>query len=138
MHDETGMTAYEKQASRRYMWEFGAGMALFLVLFLLLPQWWATEPGSWPHLVRTLAPILPLLWAAVALWRHLRRVDEMQRAVLVRSFAFGFAVTMLITLVIALLRGGGVDVPGSEWIIFIAGMTSWSIAIPLNTMKSER
>ena len=62
----------------------------------------------------------------------------MQRAVLVRSFAFGFAVTMLTTLVIALLRGGGVDVPGSEWIIFIAGMTSWGIAIPANTMKSER
>ena len=63
---------------------------------------------------------------------------RMQRAVLVRSFAFGFAVTMLTTLVIALLRGGGVDVPGSEWIIFIAGMTSWGIAIPVNTMKSER
>lgn len=120
------------------MWEFGAGMALFLVLFLLLPNWWETEPGTWSHFVRTLVPILPLLWAVASLWRHLRRIDEMQRTVLIRSFAFGFAVTMLATLVIALLRGGGIEVPGSEWIIFIAGMTSWSFAIPVNTMMSER
>lgn len=138
MNDKTGMTSYEKQAGRRYVWEFGVGMALFLMLFLLLPDWWHTDPGTWPHLVRTLVPILPLLWAVAALWRHLWRIDEMQRAVLVRSFAFGFAVTMFTTLVIALLRGGGIDVPGSEWIIFIAGMISWSIAIPVNTMKSGR
>lgn len=138
MSDETGMTNREKRAATRYVWEFSIGMVLFVLLFLVLPKWWVTELGTWPHLVRTLLPILPLIWAVIALWRHVRNIDEMQRAVLVRSFAFGFAVTMLATVVIALLRGGGNEVPGGEWIIFIVGMTSWGIAIPVNTMKSDR
>lgn len=138
MDDETGMTPHERRTGARYMREFGVGMALFLVLFLLLPAWWETESGTWPHLARTLLPILPLIWAVLAIWRHIRSVDEMQRAVLISSLAFGFAVTILTVLVVALLRGSGIDIPRGEWIIFIAGMTSWSIALLANATKSNR
>lgn len=138
MHADQGMTEREKNVASRYMCEFGIGMAVFAVLFLLLPTWWSTEPGSWAHLVSTLLPILPVAWAMVAIWRHLRNVDEMQRAVLVRSFAFGFAVAMLTAVVIGLLHGGGFEVSGGEWLIFFAGMTGWGVAIPVNTIKSDR
>lgn len=138
MNSEASTTPRERRVAARYVWEISVGIAAFLGLFLLLPNWWKTEPGTWPHLALTLLPILPLIWVVLALWRHLRNIDEMQREVLIRSLAFGFAITMITTLVIALLRGAGVALQGGEWIIFIAGMTSWGIAIPISTMNSDR
>lgn len=136
VHERT--TQRERRAAVRYVWELSAGIAAFLILFLLLPSWWTTTPGTWPHLMVVLLPIVPLVWVVIALWRHLGNVDEMQRSVLIHSLAFGFAASMLATIAIALLRGEGIPVPGGEWIIFIAGMASWGFAIPVNMMKSSR
>lgn len=138
MTNQRSFTAHERRATVRYLVEFGIGMALFLILFLMLPQWWVAQPGTPEHLVQTLVPALPLLWLVVALWRHYRRADEMQREVFLRSFSFGFAVTTMSTVIVGLMRGSGIELNGGEWIIFVAGMTAWGVALPVNFAMSRR
>lgn len=137
MNHDTGVTSQEKRIGARYILEIGIGLAIFLFTFLLLPDWWGTQQGSWQHLVLTILPLLPIVWVVLSVWRHLRRIDEMQRASIIRSLACGFGISMLTAVLIALLRGGGFDVPGAEWITFITGMLGWGIALPVCFVKTQ-
>jgi len=108
------------------------------VLLLALDQAVGAERGTPLAIAVSVLPVLPLLWIVVALLGHLRRVDEMQRQLLVKSLATGFGVAMLVAVTVGMLRIGGLDVPMPEWIVFSGGMLAWGVAAVTLTIRADR
>lgn len=139
--DETSgpkRTSAERRRSRRYTAEFLSGMAL-VVLLLLLPS----EPllAGAPQRARVLwaaLPLVPLLWSAAAVVRHLRRVDELQRRMVVDALAWGFGVAMVTAIGAALVRSAGVAVGDVEWAVFLAGMLGFAAAAAIGSARASR
>lgn len=131
-------TRGERRASQRYMWEIGAGAVAFLFLFLFLPDLVPAEPGSAASIVVALVPLLPVLGMAVAVMRHVHRVDELQRMLLLRSLAVAFGVAMLIALTIAFLSTAGVRVAFTEWYVFIGGMAAFGVVAGVLSLRANR
>ncbi|QEW03023.1 hypothetical protein [Microbacterium lushaniae] len=136
--DLRGRTRAERSAGRRYVGEFTIGVAAYLLLFLVLPRLVVTEPGSAWSVVIALTPIAPVLWMVIAMARHVRRVDELQRALLLHSFTVGFGAAMLIALAIALVTGAGIDTRHSEWAVFIGGMAAWGVSLGAFSFRANR
>lgn len=136
--EDYGRTPAERRVGRRYVWEFGVGIGAFVLLFLVLPRLVVAEPGSGESVVIALTPLVPIVWMVIAMARHVRRVDELQRALLLRSFAVGFGAAMVITLAIALVSSAGVDTRHSEWAVFIGGMTAWGLSIAVFSFRANR
>lgn len=137
-HTTRGSTPQERRASRRYMLEIAAGAVGFLVTFLFLPELFPTEPGSPAAVVVALVPLVPVVWIAIALIRHVRRVDELQRGVIVLSLAIGFGAAMLISLAVVFLSTAGVVVPQPEWWVFLGGMAVWGVSIGVVSFRATR
>lgn len=140
MNDENSRrsTTGERRASRQYMWEIMAGVVGFMATFLILPALVPTAPGSIGRIVIALASLIPVLWICIALVRHLHRLDELQRTLLLQSFAMGFGVAMLIAFTIALLSAADVVVDGAHWWVFIGGMLTWGAALGLLSFRAGR
>lgn len=136
--DANTRTPAERRAARRYMWEVGAGALGFMILFLVLPRVIQVEDGTPGSIVMALAPLAPVCWIAIALVRHVRRVDELQRTLVWQSFALGFGAAMLIALTIALLGTAGITVAHTEWYVFIGGMVTWGVTICALSFRASR
>ncbi|MDA3146482.1 hypothetical protein JSO19_03710 [Leucobacter sp. UCMA 4100] len=138
MNGASQYTSSEKRSAITYVWEMTSGLLLFILLFIALPALWHTEHGTWQHLTRTLLPLVPLVWVPFAIWRHGRRMDEMQRQFFSRSMSFGFAAAMVAAVTIGLLEGGGFSIPMSGMVIFTVGMAAWGIALPVSFARGNR
>ena len=135
---DRGSTPQERRASLRYLWEIAAGAIGFLVTFLFLPEIVRTEPGSAAGVVVALVPLVPVVWIAVALIRHVGRVDELQRGLLLLSLAIGFGAAMLISLVIVFLSTAAIVVDQPEWWVFIGGMAVWGVSVAIVFARATR
>lgn len=131
-------TVSERRAARRYMWEIAAGAVGFMLVFLFLPAIVQAEPGSALSVVIALVPVIPVGWIAVALIRHILRVDEFQRRIVIDSLAIGFGAAMLIALCVAFLSTAAISVSYPEWWVFIGGMATWGIAITVLSVRAGR
>ena len=115
----------ESTIGRRYILEFLPGIAGFVLLFLGVPALVDLKSGNWWDVPLALLPILPVLWMGIAFSRHVRRVDDYQRRLIMLGLALAFAATMLTSIVIMLLPTAGVAVAGAEWWVFAVGMAVW-------------
>jgi energy-coupling factor transporter transmembrane protein EcfT len=97
---------------------------IVLVLVLTFGDLDATSP--WRFLWAVL-PVLPMIWVAVAVIRHLRRLDDYQRRLNLQAFGVGFAVAMGVAITMGLLESAGLQTAATGWIIFGAGMFGWGI-----------
>lgn len=144
-------TASERRIGKRYVWEFLAGVVLFVVLMfvpkLVTPEpWWEQDSPS--ALALRLLPMLGVVWMAIALIRHLARIDELQRTVLLQSFAIGFGVAMLIAITMMLVSPALVAPQGAPasteaivlplTAVFIGGMSAWAISLFVLNARSNR
>jgi hypothetical protein len=75
-----------------------------------------------------LLPVLPALWVIRAVVRHVRRIDDYQRGLLLRGLAVGFAAAMIASITIGFLDVAGLDVPLAGWIVYGVGMVGWALA----------
>ncbi|MCW4458810.1 hypothetical protein [Microbacterium sp. MPKO10] len=115
----------DRAVTRRYLLELAPGIVGFLALFLAITTWGDLESGKPWNFILAVSPIVPILWMIVAVVRHVRRIDEFQQILILQSFALGFGVAMLTALAIALIGMTGIVVIGTEWYVFILGMTAW-------------
>ncbi|WP_378143775.1 hypothetical protein ACFJGV_10115 [Cnuibacter sp. UC19_7] len=111
--------------ARRYVLELLPGLLGYLVLFLGLPALLGREEATWWSIPVALLPVVPLLWIVVAVIRHIRRIDDYQRRLVLIGMAFAFGAMMLTAVVIALLSTVDVVVGGTEWIVFGVGAAVW-------------
>jgi hypothetical protein len=126
--DSTSSGTVERSVNRSYHIEFAIGMLGYL-LALAATLIFGNLDGSSPwRLVWALLPVLPMVWIVVALLRHIRRVDEYQRFLLLQGLAVGFGVAMIASITLGFLGIAGLTGPLTGWIIFSAGMLGWLVA----------
>ncbi|GAB2815041.1 hypothetical protein GCM10027022_01310 [Alpinimonas psychrophila] len=126
--DSSGVSAGDRAISRSYLREFWSGMIAYFVILAAVLLWGQLDGDSPWRFVWALLPVLPALWLVVALLRHIRRIDDYQRQLLLQGLAAGFALAMLASVTFGFLAIAGLEVPGMAWIIYSIGMLGWLVA----------
>ena len=117
----------EREATRKYLMEFGGAMALYLVvLFFSLRGAKYVAEGP----VRTLLLLSPMIPIALALWaymRQLRRIDEFVRLRNLQSLGIAGGITAGFALTWGFLENAGFPRLSmfTVWMVFGG---SWAIA----------
>jgi hypothetical protein len=121
-------SAGDRRRTRAYLREFVPGIVAYMVVLFAALRWGGFDGDSpWRFLWAAL-PVLPMIWIAVAVLRHLRRIDEYQRRQLLSGFAVGFAVAMLASISLGILESARLRLEGSPFFVYIAGMLGWAVS----------
>lgn len=112
-----------------YLRDFWPGMAGYAAVLAAVLVWGHLDGHSVWRYVWAVAPLVPAVWILRAVLRHLGRVDEYQRLVLIRGLAGGFASAMIAAVTLGFLGSAHLPVPmfATGWIIYAIGMTGWVI-----------
>jgi hypothetical protein len=117
----------DRAKARAYNREFWPGMAAYMLVLAAVIIWGGLDGHSLWRFVWALAPVLPAAWTVRVVFRHVRRVDEYQRLLLLQSLAVGFAVAMLSAITLGFLGIAGLPLAYAPWIIYGAGMLGWAL-----------
>jgi hypothetical protein len=71
--------------------------------------------------------VLPALLVVRAVVRHLRRIDEYQRGLLLQGMSVGFGVAMVTAVTMGFLGIAGLGGVLTGWIVYGAGMLGWIV-----------
>ena len=118
----------EREATRKYLIEFGGAMASYLcVLFLSLSLAKQVEDG----LARTLLLLSPMIPVALVLWafmRQLKRMDEFVRLRSLRALAVAGGITAGFALTYGFLENAGLPRISmfTVWLVFGG---SWAVSV---------
>jgi hypothetical protein len=111
----------EREGKRKYFREiFGAFTLYGIVLFGANTLAGSMEPGA-PRTLLLVSPMIPLLLAAWAIVRHLRRVDEFVRLRTLESIGVAAGITACWTLTYSFLEGAGFPRLGLGWVWIVMG-----------------
>jgi hypothetical protein len=121
----------DRKAGGRYALEFIPGAFAFVLLFLGIPMFIDLGAGGPWAVFWALVPLVPVLWMAVAVARHVARADEYMRGVLLKSLAIAFGVAMVTAITFTLLSTANVFVERPELWVFTAGMVGLGASIPV-------
>lgn len=114
--------------SHSYHRDFWPGMVGYLVVLAAVVIWGDLDGSNpWRYLL-ALLPVVPAVWMVRAVVRHVRRVDDYQRGLLLQGLVVGFAVAMIASLTVGFLGVAGLALPAAGWIIYGAGMMGWALA----------
>lgn len=98
---------FTKSITRTYWKELGGALLLYtLVIFGAMP-FVQTFEDFWMRAVIALLPMIPICLAALAIYRHVLRMDEFQRQKAFKVITIAAAVTMLVTLAYGFLELAG-------------------------------
>ena len=123
--DSSDVSAGDRVVSRAYLREFGLGMMAYFVALGAMLLWGDLDGQSPWRFGWALLPMVPALWIVVAILRHVRRIDEYQRHLLLQGLGVGFALAMVASVTLGFLAIAGLEVPGLAWIIYGVGMLGW-------------
>ena len=125
--DTTQPSASERATARAYNREFWPGMVAYALVLSAALTWGDLEGDSAWRFVWALAPVVPAAWLVRTVFRHVHRVDEYQRLLLLQSLAVGFAVAMLAAITLGFLAIAGLRFADAPWLMFAAGMLGWTV-----------
>jgi hypothetical protein len=97
----------DRAKARAYNREFWPGMVAYALVLGAVLIWGGLDGHSPWRFVWALAPVLPAAWTVHVVLRHVRRVDEYQKLLLLQSLAVGFAVAMLAAITLGFLAIAG-------------------------------
>ncbi len=123
-----------KQATRRYVIEFGGAMLVYavaLVVALLLVQ--ANPTASWRYGV-VVAPVIPVCFGLVAIIRYVGRMDELQRRIQFGAVIFSFGATAIITFTYGFLELVGFPTLSYLWVLPLMVML-WGVGSAVATRR---
>lgn len=121
------LSAEDKRQRDSYLREFIPSIVVFGIL-LAIVEVRVDESTSGARLW-VLLPVLPMIGVAVALYRAVQRADEYGRVVMLECMALGFGVSMVVAMGLGFLGGIGVAWTAGGWLVFGAGMATWSLAL---------
>ena len=94
--------------TRQYLIELGSALGLyFALLFGAIAVDDHLHPEGPVRLALAATPMLGGIGMLVAIMRHIRQLDELQRKIQFEGLAFGFACTAMITVTWGFLEGAG-------------------------------
>lgn len=121
------LSAADKRMRNSYLREFIPAIACFGILQVIVEV--TVDENTSGARLWVLLPVLPLIGIAVALCRAVQRADEYGRIVMLECMALGFGVAMVVSIGLGFLAGVGATWTFSGWLVFGAGMTTWSGAL---------
>lgn len=125
--DSTAPSTGDRRRRRAYLVEFVPGMVAYVLVLAAALAWGGFDGDSPARFVWALLPVVPMVWVAVAVVRHVRRLDGYQRERTLTALATGFAVAMLAALALGILQSAGLRLEGSGFWIYGAGMLTWAV-----------
>lgn len=126
---EPKLSAADRRERTQYLKEFGpaiGGYVVVLIAVLTLVDEDADGARVW-----YLLPVVPMVFAGLAVYRSVQRSDEYGRLVQLEAMALGFAAAMLAAVTIGFLGVTGVAWTFAGWLVFGAGMFTWALAVGL-------
>lgn len=123
--DKKDRSEGDRAASRAYHLDFWPGMAGYVVVLTAVLLWGDLDGSSPWRFLWAVLPVIPALWIVRAVLRHVRRIDDYQRYLLLQGLGGGFAVAMIASITLAFLEIAGLGLTGTGWIIYGAGMLGW-------------
>lgn len=96
------------RVSRPYLIEFGSAILAYIVILVasITILNGLSHDSPW-RIPLALAPMVPGIFVVIAVVRHLGRVDELQRRMLLESLGVGFAGTAVVTFGYGFLQNVG-------------------------------
>ena len=125
--DTEPRTMSERTSARAYARDFWPGMVAYAVVLVATLTWGDLEGHSGWRFVWALAPVVPAAWLVRAVFRHVHRVDEYQRQLLLGSLALGFAAAMISAITLGFIAKAGLRFQDAPWLMFGAGMLGWAV-----------
>jgi len=125
--DTSGASRGDRARNLAYQRDFWPGMAGYgIVLAVVIGAGHLDGSSPW-RFVWAVLPVLPAIWIVRAVVRHLGRIDDYQRHLLLQGLGVGFAVAMVTSLTIGFLDLAKLGVPAPGWIIYSVGMLGWIV-----------
>jgi hypothetical protein len=125
--DSASAGARERATSRAYLREFWPGMIGYVVILTGVLAWGDLDGDSPWRFAWAVLPVVPMLGIVLAVLRHIRRIDDYQRFLLLQGLGVGFALAMISSITMGFLAISGLTIPGTGWIVYSAGMLGWLI-----------
>jgi hypothetical protein len=125
--DSKRSSARERAISNAYQREFWPAMIGYVVVLVPVMVWGGLDGDSPWRFVWAVLPVIPMLWVVIAVLRHIRRIDDYQRFLLLQGLGVGFAVAMISSVTMGFLAIAGLSIPGAGWIIYGVGMLAWLV-----------
>ncbi len=121
------LSAEDKRQRNSYLREFIPALAVFGILLAVVEV--GVDENTSGARLWVLLPVLPMIGVAVALYRAVQRADEYGRIVMLECMALGFGVAMVTAMGLGFLGGIGAAWTFGGWLVFGAGMTTWSLTL---------
>ncbi len=126
--DSADVSVGDRDRSRAYHRDFWPSMVAYGIVLATVITFGDLDGTSPWRFVWALLPVLPTLWTVRAVVRHVRRIDDYQRMLLLQSLAVGFALAMVASLTVAFLEIAGLRLPAGGWVVYGVGMGGWAVA----------
>lgn len=111
--------------TRAYLRDFGLAMTGYAVVLTAVLVWGHLDGSSPARFAWALLPVVPTLFIVRAVLKHVERVDDYQRLLLLKGLSVGFAVAMVAAVTVGFLGAAGMALPDAGWSIYAAGMLGW-------------
>jgi hypothetical protein len=121
------LSAEDKRQRDSYLREFIPAIAIFGILLAVVEV--SVDQNTSGARLWVMLPVLPMIGVAVALHRAVQRADEYGRIVMLECMALGFGVAMVTAMWLGFLGGIGVAWTFGGWLVFGAGMATWSLTL---------
>lgn len=127
---ESTTTSRERAISRRYLWQMGALMVLYIVILFVSIH--ALKTGTFSPAFRALiavTPAIPMFGVVAAVIQFMLSVDELQRQIHLEALAIAAGVTGALAITYTFLEGAGL--PHSQaWWAFVCVDLVWVVSLP--------
>lgn len=123
--DSATVSSGDRARARAFNGDFWPSMLGYGIVLTAVLVWGHLDGDSpWRYLWATL-PVVPAAWTVRAVLRHIHRIDDYQRLLLLRGLGVGFATAMIASLTLGFLGIAGLPMRFGGWIIYGIGMLGW-------------
>lgn len=135
--DNAARSAGDRARARAYSRDFWPSLVAYAVVLVGVLGWGHLDGHSSWRYVWALLPVVPALWTVRAVVRHVHRIDDYQRLLLLQGLALGFAIAMITSLTVGFLGSAGLGLPAAAagWVIYGAGMLGWFLGAAIAKMR---
>lgn len=102
-------------------------LLLYIGLLAFSINWLGRHPDSVWRYAAALTPMLPGIWIAVGVVRAIRRLDELERRILLEALSVSFMGTLILVLSLGFLQFAGLPAVNGSYIGFFMAVL-WLVA----------
>jgi len=125
--DSATVSTGDRARARAFQRDFWPSMIGYGVVLAAVLVWGHLDGDSPWRYLWALLPVVPAGWTVRAVLRHIHRIDDYQRLLLLRGLGVGFATAMIASLTLGFLGIAGLPMRLGGWVIYGTGMSGWIV-----------